>query len=118
MRSCFDDLDWLVVFMDPLFAAWLRSYLTGRTQRIILGDTRTSWVEVKFGVPQGSVLGPHLFILYIADITSLFTKHSVTGHLYADDVQAFGHAPPSEQLSFDPLMHCPLTSTSGCHPRT
>ena len=37
---------------------WLRSYLSDRTQMIISGDSRTQWVPVKLGVPQGSVLGP------------------------------------------------------------
>ena len=40
----------------------LRSYLSDRTQMIISGDSRTQWVPVKLGVPQGSVLGPLLFI--------------------------------------------------------
>ena len=53
---------------------WFRSYLTDRTQMVILGDSRTSWVPVKCGVPQGSVLGPLLYIMFTADIPLLFAK--------------------------------------------
>ena len=77
---------------------WLRSYLSDRTQMIISGDSRTQWVPVKLGVPQGSVLGPLLFILYTAGIPSLFPNHSAIGHLFADDVQAYVCGPPSAQL--------------------
>src|SRR6218665_3670956 len=75
---------------------WLKSDLSGRTQMVIYGDTRTPWVLVKYGVPQGSVLGPFLYLLYTADIPA---KHSSSGHLYADDVQAFVHGAPSDQLA-------------------
>src|SRR5688572_15916999 len=66
---------------------------------VVLGDSRTEWAGVKFGVPQGSVLGPILYILFTADISLLFSKHRANGHLYADDTQAFVHGPSSDQLS-------------------
>ena len=76
---------------------------------VVLGDSRTAWAGVKFGVPQGSVLGPILYLLYTADIPSLFTKHLTTGHLYADDVQTFVHGLPAELISLvgsiDSLSH-------------
>ena len=61
---------------------WFQSYLSGRTQMVIAGNSRSNWVPVLLGVPEGSVLGPLLFILYTADITSLFTNYSATGHLF------------------------------------
>src|SRR6218665_1370498 len=69
---------------------WFRSYLCDRSQMVVLGDTRSSWVPVQFGVPQGSVLGPLLYILFTADISRLFAKYSASGHLYADDVRRTG----------------------------
>jgi hypothetical protein len=88
---------------------WLKSYLSDRSQMVVFDDSRSKWVEVRFGVPQGSVLGPILYILYTADISLIFTKHAAIGHLYADDAQAFLHGPPADQLSIvssiDALAH-------------
>src|SRR6218665_391574 len=77
---------------------WIKSYLSDRTQMFVSDESRTSWVPILLGVPQGSVLGPLLFILYTADIPTLFSKYSAIGHLFADDVQAHVHGPPSSQL--------------------
>ena len=84
--------------LQGLPLCWFRSYLSERTHMIISGESRTKWIHVKLGVPQGSVLGPLLFILYTAEISSLFPLSGASGHLFADDVQAFVHGSPSSQL--------------------
>ncbi|BHF61045.1 hypothetical protein SprV_0100401600 [Sparganum proliferum] len=46
---------------------WIRAFLVGRKQRVCIGDDMSEWVNVTTSVPQGSVLGPLLFILYVND---------------------------------------------------
>ena len=65
------------------------SYLTGRCQRIKPGDCRSSKDDLKFGVPQGSVLGPLLFALYTTPLRSMISEHAIPHHLYADDSQLY-----------------------------
>ena len=67
---------------------WLKSFLTERVQQVIIEQSKSSPLEVTSGVPQGSVIGPLLFLLYIDDITKLGTENT-TINLFADDAKVF-----------------------------
>jgi len=76
---------------------WFRSYLSGRRQYMYVrcGGIRSCAVPLICGVPQGSVLGPVLFILHVADLAALVESHGLTPHQYADDTQIYGSCSPS-----------------------
>ena len=63
---------------------WLADYLTGRTQQVVINNARSSSKPCSRGVPQGSVLGPLLFSLYVHQVPRVF-KYSVPLQ-YADDI--------------------------------
>ena len=62
---------------------WFDEYLSGRRQRVCIGEAKSKWTEVKRGVPQGSILRPLLFILYVNDLPQIVQNSSVKQ--YADD---------------------------------
>jgi len=71
---------------------WFRSYLSGRTFRVILSSSTSSIVlYIVCSVPQGSVLGPLLFVVYTADLADIAEKHGVSVHAFADDTQLYLH---------------------------
>ena len=65
---------------------WFNDYLSNRKQAVVLNGSRSEFLHVRAGVPQGSVLGPILFLIYINDITSEVTS---TIKLFADDTSIY-----------------------------
>ena len=65
----------------------LRSYLNGRKQRVVIGESHSEWRPVTSGVPQGSVLGPLLFVVFINDMPAV-DNHIIK--LFADDSKLIG----------------------------
>ena len=61
---------------------WVQSFLSERSQRVVLGDIASSWVDVTGGVPQGSVLSPLMFFIFINDLPEVIEGYY---KLYADD---------------------------------
>lgn len=71
---------------------WFNSYLNGRSQSVAVNSSVSSPQPVRHGVPQGSVLGPLLFSVYLLGIGSVFQRRGVQYMLYADDIQFWLHS--------------------------
>ena len=70
---------------------WIKSFLCYRKQRVKLNGFYSDWAEVLSGIPQGTILGPILFIIYINGLPDL-CQHFVEIYLFADDAKLFKHA--------------------------
>lgn len=65
---------------------WFRSYLSNRYQHVVIDSECSNWVRIEACVPQGSVLGPLLFLIFINDISDSLATNCF---LYADDTTLF-----------------------------
>ena len=75
--------------IDGTALSWIQSYLAGRSFSVKVNKTSSSSCTLTIGVPQGSILGPLLFILYTKDLEQLVKRYGLTVHLYADDTQIY-----------------------------
>ena len=86
---------------------WFTSYLRGRTQRVNIAGSSSSPRNLHYGVPQGSILGPLLFTLYIAPLQDVIATFNLQCMFYADDTQLYIAVKPSTpELAIDSLSTC------------
>lgn len=97
LSAAFDTIDHTILLsrlssfygITDLSHSLISSYLTNRTQSIVIDSSATAPSPIITGVPQGSVLGPLLFSLYTSPLSQILDKSAVSFHLYADDTQLY-----------------------------
>ena len=104
LPAAFDTLDHQILLsrLNSVFGIqstalqWFHSYLSDRYQSTSINNSSSSPSQLMYGVPQGSVLGPILFVLYTTPLSDIIANHSVNHQLFADDTQLQKSAPLNE----------------------
>ena len=86
--------------------SWFTSYLTNRTYQVTWNGSLSEPCSADTGVPQGSVLGPLPFSLYIRSLSSVITSHGFSYHCYADNTQLFLSFSYSDSLIANHISDC------------
>ena len=81
--------------------SWLESYLSDRSQSVIIGECRSKLAVLEQGVPQGSILGPFLFTLYITPLGRICREFGISIQSYADDQQNYVSFKPNQLQAKD-----------------
>ena len=75
---------------------WVEEYIRDRSQAVHVNSNESTIMVLKFGVPQGSVLGPKIFTNYAEDVSDIFSQHDLSHHLFADDMRCLCYGKPAE----------------------
>ena len=115
LSAAFDTVDHSIL-LDRLHVAfgiggaalgWIRTFLTARTQQVLYLGSLSSVGQLAFGVPQGSVLGPLLYVIYTSGLFEIIESCGLTAHSYADDTQVYLSVPASDApLAVNRLTDC------------
>lgn len=96
LSAAFDTIDHCLLMEDLVSfgisgtaLSLIKSYLLDRKQSVEIGKSSSDPEHLHFGVPQGSILGPILFLIYASGLSDIISSHNVDFHLYADDSQIY-----------------------------
>ena len=113
LSKAFDTLDHQILIQKLKYYGiknktlnWLTSYLTNRKQYVQFNNTQSTFCQISTGVPQGSILGPLLFIIYINDFA--YVSNFFRSIHYADD-KSLIHTPPRNKDIDDSLINSELS---------
>ena len=107
LSAAFDTIDHQILIdrmhkrfgIDGTVLSWFRSYLQHRTQHVTVNNAKSACHSLNFGVPQGSVLGPILFTMYVAPLEDLISQHNLNSMMYADDSQLYQMMKRSQHMN-------------------
>ena len=85
---------------------WFKSYLSDRTEHVSLGGCESRPLRATCGIPQGSVLAPILFTIYMLPLGQVISKHGLSFHCYADDTQLYIKTAPNPSTALSSLTSC------------
>ena len=113
LSAAFDTIDHnlLLLLLEKSFGLsgtvllWIKSYISARSQSVRVGKAISEVLCLLFGVPQGSVLGPILFILYTTSLGKVIDFHKLAHHFYADDTQLWVYFNPKVESSVLNAVH-------------
>ena len=97
LSAAFDTLDFDIMlqrFSDSFGITgtalqWFASYFKHRRCHVTIDGVNSDDIELQHGAPQGSVIGPLSFTMYVRPIGDILRKHGVSFHMYADDIQIY-----------------------------
>ena len=104
LSAAFDTIDHSLLFkilyqtygISNTALSWIKSYLSNRSQTVSVNNCLSSPAALTFGVPQGSVLGPILFIMYTQPLHTLVQQHVMNDQSFADDTQIYQSCKPKD----------------------
>ncbi len=114
LSAAFDTIDHNILLnrlenyvgISEIALAWFKSYFSDSHQFVAVNEEVSYYSQVQYGVPQGSVLRPLHFMLYMLPFGDIIRKHGISFHCYADDSQLYISSRPNETYQFAKLTEC------------